>query len=81
MINGAEDMPFDVLTEFLYADRAAFDRAFARMMTPEATRAREEDEEKLFDIPAIRVFLVETCESDCSDTPAPVEQVAPRLQK
>ena len=71
MINGAEDMPFDVITEFLYADRAAFDRAFERMMTPEATRLREEDEAKLFDIPAIRVFMVETSESDCSATPRP----------
>jgi uncharacterized protein (TIGR02118 family) len=66
MLNGAEDMPFDVITEFLYPDRAAFDRAFDRMLAPEATQVREEDEEKLFDIPAIRVFLVETRESDCS---------------
>jgi hypothetical protein len=65
MVNGAEDMPFDVITEFLYADRAAFDRAFDRMLAPDATREREEDEEKLFDIPAIRVFLVETSESRC----------------
>jgi uncharacterized protein (TIGR02118 family) len=70
MINGAEDMPFDVISEFVYADRAAFDRAFARMMTPEATREREEDEARLFDIPAIRVFMVETCETDCSETPS-----------
>src|ERR1700761_1799610 len=49
MINGTEDMPFDVITEFLYPDRAAFDRAFDRMLAPEATREREEDEEKLFD--------------------------------
>jgi len=73
MINGAEDMPFDVISEFVYADRAAFDRAFERMMTPEATRTREEDEAKLFDIPAIRVFMVETCETDCSTTPRPGE--------
>ncbi len=66
MINGTEDMPFDVITEFLYADRAAFDRAFERMMTPAATRERKEDEARLFDIPAIRVFLVESRESDCS---------------
>ena len=66
MINGAEDMPFDVISEFLYADRAAFDRAFARMMTPEAVQTREKDEEKLFDIPAIRVFMVEASESDCA---------------
>jgi uncharacterized protein (TIGR02118 family) len=71
MINGADGSPFDVITEFLYADRAAFDRAFARMMAPEATRVREEDEERLFDIPAIRVFLVESRESDCSATPRP----------
>ena len=70
MINGAEDMPFDVITEFVYADRAAFDRAFARMMAPEATREREEDEAKLFDIPAIRVFMVETSESDCTSVAA-----------
>ena len=70
MINGAEDMPFDVISEFVYADRAAFDRAFARMMTPEAVREREEDEARLFDIPAIRVFMVETCESDCTSVAA-----------
>ena len=73
MINGTEDMPFDVITEFLYADRAAFDRAFERMMAPDATRIREDDEARLFDIPAIRVFMVETAESDCSDTPRPGE--------
>jgi uncharacterized protein (TIGR02118 family) len=71
MINGAEDMPFDVISEFVYADRAAFDRAFERMMTPEAVREREEDEARLFDIPAIRVFMVEACETDCSATPRP----------
>src|ERR1051326_6255362 len=49
MINGAEDMPFDVISEFLYADRDAFDRAFARMLAPEASRVRTEDEERLFD--------------------------------
>jgi hypothetical protein len=65
MINGADDSPFDVITEFLYADRAAFDRAFERMMAPEATCEREEDEARLFDIPAIRVFMVEARESDC----------------
>jgi hypothetical protein len=61
-------MPFDVISEFVYADRAAFDRAFGRMMTPEAVRLRETDEARLFDIPAIRVFMVETCDTDCSDT-------------
>ena len=66
MINGAEDMPFDVITEFLYRDRAAFDRAFERMLAPDATRVRTEDEEKLFDMDTIRVFMVETSESDCA---------------
>lgn len=66
MINGAEDMPFDVISEFVYADRVAFDRAFARMLAPDATRLRTEDEEKLFDMAAIRVFMVETSESDCT---------------
>jgi uncharacterized protein (TIGR02118 family) len=66
MINGADDSPFDVITEFLYPDRAAFDRAFARMLSPEATKERTDDEERLFDMPAIRVFIVETRESDCA---------------
>jgi hypothetical protein len=67
MIAGFDRGDIDVITEFVYPDRAAFERAFARMYSPEATRVRSEDEEKLFDIDAIRVFMVETRESDCAN--------------
>src|SRR5579884_3676691 len=57
MVVGVDDLGFDVISEFLYPDQAAFDRAFARLLAPECTKVREEDEAKLFDIKAIRVFL------------------------
>src|SRR5579872_7323848 len=67
MIVGADDLGFDVISEFLYPDQAAFDRAFARLISPEFTRVREQDEAKLFDIGAIRVFLVEVHESEFAE--------------
>ena len=55
---------YDVIMEVWYADQATYEAARTRMATPQAAREILEDEERLFDRPTMRFFLVEEHESD-----------------
>ncbi|MET0269253.1 MAG: nuclear transport factor 2 family protein [Sphingomonas sp.] len=50
---------FDVVTELVFADRAAYDRFSARCAEPEVARLIAEDEENVFDRAATRMMVVE----------------------
>ena len=64
-LTGEEVEPeYDVLLEIWYKDQAAFEATGAKLTTPEAAKEISEDEEKLFDRPAMRFFSVEEFESD-----------------
>lgn len=59
--DGAQD--YDVLTELWYADRAAFDAAMAHLAQPDIAREIAEDEDRLFDRPSMRFYLIDEVES------------------
>jgi len=50
---------FDVITEFYFLDRAAYESCMARNAAPELTRLRVEDAEKCLDQSKIHFFFVE----------------------
>ena len=59
-VTGVDDAPaFDVVTEVWWDNRADFEAAMAVVGSPENAKLFEEDEEKLFDRPAMRIFVVE----------------------
>ena len=56
---------YDVIMEIWYPDQATYEAASARLAEPEVTREIIADEERLFDRPKMRFFLVgEERESD-----------------
>ncbi len=61
----APEPPYDVIVEFWFEDEAAFTRAMAFNLSPEARLFRE-DEARFMDTQFITGFTVEECE-----TPAP----------
>ena len=63
------DADFDVVMEIWYPDRAAQEAASQGLAAPEAQREIIEDEERLFDRPRNRFFLLEEeQESDLPET-------------
>lgn len=62
-----EHPPCDVITEVIFRDREAFDQAMSSM-TMDQLKARliSDDEREQFDCNQIRMFVVETIESDMS---------------
>lgn len=60
----SDDLPFDVLMEIWFPDRATMDEAMALLGTEEAQEEIVADEERVFDRALIRSFLVEEYESD-----------------
>jgi len=61
--DGAPDPDFDVVSEFVFADRAAYDDMLATHARPEVAAAIEADEEKFLDRSRNRMYIVETHES------------------
>ena len=55
----AQAPEYDVIMEIWYPDQAAQNAAGAKMAVPEAAREIMEDEERLFDRPAMRFFVVD----------------------
>jgi len=60
----SEDVPFDVLMEIWFPDRATMDKAMALLSTEEAQEEIVADEERVFDRALIRSYIVEEYESD-----------------
>ena len=60
----SDDLPFDVLMEIWFPDRATMDKAMALLGTEEAQEEIVADEERVFDRALIRSFVVEEYESD-----------------
>lgn len=54
----------DVVMEIWFKDRATYEACFAALSEPEVMQMVVEDEERLFDRPLIRGFLVEEHESE-----------------
>jgi len=50
---------FDCITEMVFPDRAAYERAFAEFSKPEVIEAIIQDEGKLFDRTRIRTYMVD----------------------
>lgn len=63
VLNSA-DLPFDVLMEIWFPDRAAMDKAMALLGTEAAQEEIVADEERVFDRALIRSYVVEEYESD-----------------
>ena len=57
----------DVVMEIWFPDRAAYEACFANISRPEVMAEIVEDEEKLFDRPKMRSYIVTECESDMPD--------------
>lgn len=55
-------LDFDIVTEFLFKDRAAYDAALADFTYPEAAQRIATDEENIFDRSMTRFFIVEEYE-------------------
>jgi len=62
----AEEPEYDVIMEIWFPDQAALEAAMASISHPDNLAMIEEDENKLFDRPKMRSFLVRECESDMS---------------
>ncbi len=62
--DGPDDLPYDVITEIWFDDRAGFEEAMAHISDPETARIIGEDEENLFDRSAIRFVTVEDAETE-----------------
>ncbi|RVQ66344.1 EthD family reductase [Croceicoccus ponticola] len=62
--DGVDDMPYDVITELWFDDRADFDVGMAHISDPDNARIIGEDEENLFDRSAIRFVTVEDAETE-----------------
>lgn len=61
---------FDVVLEIWYPDRATFEACGRALSAPEAVAEITADEERLFDRPKMRFFVIdEECESDLPDVP------------
>ena len=63
VLNSA-DLPFDVLMEIWFPDRAVMDKAMALLGTEAAQEEIVADEERVFDRALIRSYVVEEYESD-----------------
>ncbi len=62
--NAPADPDFDVILEIWYASEEDFQASNQQLSMPEAVREIVEDEEKLFDRPCNRFFLIDAeCES------------------
>lgn len=63
----APEAEYDVIMEIWYPDQATYEAASARLAEPKVAREIIEDEERLFDRPKMRFFVVrEECESEVS---------------
>ena len=60
---GAPDPDFDVISEFVFADREAYEAMIATHARPEVAAAIEADEEKFLDRSRNRMYIVEVHES------------------
>ncbi|HKT72181.1 MAG TPA: EthD domain-containing protein [Steroidobacteraceae bacterium] len=64
-----EDQPFHVMTELWFKSRGDFELAMQRNSSPDVAAILAEDEAKLFDRDAARLFTVEECYSNLSADP------------
>lgn len=64
VVDEGGDLPYDVITEIWFDDRADFDAGMANISKPENARIIGEDEENLFDRSAIRFVTVEDAETE-----------------
>jgi hypothetical protein len=55
---------YDVILEIWYADRAAYDATRVVLSDPAVAQEIKDDEERLFDRPSMRFYLVDERESD-----------------
>ena len=62
-VAGEEEASFDVITEVIYRDRAAFEDAIAAYSDPEILRQAREDESRFLEPGSIRTFIVEAHET------------------
>ena len=61
---------FDVITEIWFDHRAALDADMAKLGAPDVAKMIAVDEEKVFDRPATRVFIID---HECVSKPAAAE--------
>ncbi len=59
---GVSSLDFDIVTEFLFEDKIAYQAAMADFTTPEAAQRIATDEENIFDRSMTRFFIVEPYE-------------------
>ena len=71
------DQDFDVLTEQWYATIEDYQRARERLADPALAQAIREDEDKLFDRSAMRVYLLEERHSDFVPNRVVLEHISP----
>lgn len=57
--DGAADPDFDVISEFVFADRAGYDAMLATHAQPEVAAAIEADEENFLDRSRTRMYVVD----------------------
>lgn len=57
-------VPYDVVTEISFADRASFDAMMTLVANPAIGKKIAEDEAKFMDISSIQIFLAEERESN-----------------
>ncbi len=62
-----EEPEYDVILEIWYPDRATYDASREILSQPDIIKEIIEDEEKLFDRPSMRFYVVEEHESDLAD--------------
>jgi uncharacterized protein (TIGR02118 family) len=59
----ADELPYDVVTEIWFEDRAEFERGMANLTEPRAAATIAEDEENLFDRSSIRFVIADEWET------------------
>jgi uncharacterized protein (TIGR02118 family) len=64
MYGADAELPYDVVTEIWFDDRADFERGMAYLSEPETAKIIAADEEKLFERSSIRFVIVEDHETD-----------------
>ena len=62
------ELEYDVVTEVIWKDRESHARTMEKAADPEIAQQIAEDEEKFFERESMRFFVVETHESDLSDS-------------
>lgn len=62
-----DELPYDVITELIYDDKAAFERVLNYLTTSVVSEDVIADEMNLFDRPTMRIATVVECETPMDD--------------